>query len=112
MVGLYGVVAFSVGRRTGEIGIRMALGASRGAVWRLVLADAAALVGAGMVAGLLVAGLVTRLLAAFLVPDLSAGDPISFLATAALLGVVGLIAAWVPARRAVSIDPSIALRTD
>jgi predicted permease len=112
MVGLYGVVAFSVGRRTAEIGIRMALGASRRAVWRLVVGDAAVLVGCGTAAGLALAWFVTRPLGAFLVPELGASDPISFVVPAVLLATVGLLATWAPTRRALSIDPSITLRTD
>jgi predicted permease len=112
MVGLYGVVAFSVGRRTAEIGIRMALGASTRAVWRLVVGDAAVLVGCGTAAGLALAWLVTRPLGAFLVPELGASDPISFVAPAVLLATVGLLATWAPTRRALSIDPSITLRND
>jgi ABC-type antimicrobial peptide transport system permease subunit len=112
MVGLYGVVAFSVGGRTAENGIRMALGASRRAVWRLVGGDAAVLVGCGTAAGLALAWLVTRPLGAFLVPELGASDPISFVAPAVLLATVGLLATWAPTRRALSIDPSITLRSD
>ncbi len=81
-VGLYGVVAFNVGRRTGEVAVRMALGASRRAVLRLVLVDTAWLAGFGIVAGLVLALVATPLLSSFLVAELSANDPVSFAATA------------------------------
>ena len=112
MVGLYGVVSFAVSRRTSEIGIRIALGASRNAVVRLVLSDGAVLVGAGLVAGLGFAFIATRPLAAFLVAELPSRDPWSFAGSAILLLLTSLLACWNPAQRATRIAPAIALRAD
>ncbi len=110
-VGLSGVIAFSVSQRTREIGVRMALGADRGDVLRSVLSQGARLAGLGLVLGLGGAALATPLLGTLLV-NVSPTDPLTFAATAASLLAVALLAAWIPARRAASVDPVTALRTD
>jgi predicted permease len=108
-VGLYGVMAYSVSRRTREIGIRMALGAQSGDVLRLVLRESLMLVAVGVLLGLIVAFAATRLLAGFLY-GVSPTDPAAFIGIAALLAVVALIASLVPARRAAKVDPLVAFR--
>jgi predicted permease len=112
MVGLYGVVAYTVARRTSEIGIRLALGASRHAVLRLVLSDATVLVGMGLGIGLALAFFILQPLTSFLVATLPARDPVSFAASAALLFATSLVASWNPARRAMTISPGVALRVE
>jgi len=110
-VGIYGVVAFSVARRTQEIGIRMALGAARGDVLRLVVGEGARLAAIGVGAGILASLAVTRL-ASSLLFGVSATDPVTFAAVASLLAAAALGASYLPARRAVRLDPSIALRRE
>ena len=112
MVGLYGVVAFAVSKRTSEIGIRVALGASNRNVVSLVLSDSGLLVGAGLLLGLAAAFVVTQPLAAFLVAELPSRDPISFAASGLLLFFTSLAASWAPARRATRIAPAVALRAE
>ena len=108
-IGLYGVMAFAVSRRTRELGIRVALGASPGDVFRLVLRQGMALVIAGLVLGLVVAAIVTRLLTSFLY-GVSATDALTFTAIPVLLTLVALLACYLPARRATKVEPLIALR--
>jgi predicted permease len=108
-MGLYGVLAFNVARRTREIGIRMALGAGAAQVRAMVVVDMALMMGAGLAAGLGAAWFAGRLIRSVLfrtAPD----DPIVFVAAALLLAVVAVAAAYVPARRATGVDPMIALR--
>lgn len=109
-IGLYGVLAYAVARRTREIGIRMAVGATGRQICAMVLGDAGWMVAIGSGIGLGIALLVTEPLSIFLVPGLSPKDPVSFAAVAVVLGVSALLAALGPVRRAVGVDPMKALR--
>ena len=108
-LGLYGVVAYSVSRRTREVGVRLAIGAGQGDVLLMVIREGMALVGLGMAFGVLAAFGAGRLVSNWLY-GVEAYDPITFLAVPAVLGVVALLANLVPARRATRIDPMAALR--
>ncbi|MBA4137779.1 MAG: hypothetical protein C0518_10725 [Opitutus sp.] len=110
-VGLYAVVAQNTARRTREIGIRMALGASAGRVVRLVLGRGLIQLALGLVLGLGGALAVTRLMSSVL-GLVSPTDPVVFVSVAALLSAIGLFACWLPARRAAHIPPTVALRTE
>ena len=108
-IGLYGVMSFAVARRTRELGIRVALGAQPGDVFRLVLMQGMTLVIAGLALGIGVALAVTRLLASFLY-GVSTMDALTFTAIPALLTLVALLACYLPARRATKVEPLVALR--
>jgi len=109
-VGLYGVMGYSVVRRTREIGIRIAIGATRGDISRMVLLDSARLTLAGSAIGLFVALFLTKPLAMFLVPGLKPADPVSFGAVLMIMILNGVLAAWGPVRRAMAVDPNTSLR--
>jgi putative ABC transport system permease protein len=108
-IGIYGVLAYSVAQRTHEIGIRMALGAQRGDVVRMILAQGARIAGAGVVVGILASFGLTRLMTNLLF-SVSPADPATFAAVAIVLVLVALLASYVPARRTLRVDPMIALR--
>lgn len=110
-LGLYGVIAYMVARRRNEIGLRMALGADRSSVIRLVLREAILLLGAGLVAGVVLALAVGRA-AATLLFGLSPHDGTSLVAASVLLAAIALIASYIPARRAASLNPMVALRNE
>jgi ABC-type antimicrobial peptide transport system permease subunit len=108
-VGIYGVISYSVSQRTREIGVRMALGAARRDVNRLVLREGVPLIVAGLAFGLAAAFGLTRLMSALLF-GVSPVDPITFAAVSTALAAVALVASYLPARRASSMDPTEALR--
>jgi predicted permease len=109
VIGAYGVIAYGVAQRTQEFGIRLALGASRGDLRRLVLRQGLALTGAGIGIGLIAAIYATRLMSGMLF-DVRPGDPLVFSAAALILAVVAMLACYLPARRAARVDPMVALR--
>ena len=111
MAGVYGVMAYAVGQRSSEVGLRIALGASTGSVFRLVLGQGLALAGLGLALGLAAAVIGTRLLTTMLF-RVQPNDPVVYLAVAVLLGIVALVACFVPARRASRIDPLTAMRQE
>jgi putative ABC transport system permease protein len=108
-LGLYGVMAYVVTHRVREIGIRMALGGRPGEVTRLVLLEGLQVTGTGILVGLLLSFVLTRLLRGILV-GVGPGDPATYAGVAVLLGMVGLVATYIPARRATRVNPVEALR--
>lgn len=109
VIGIYGVVAYVAAQRTREIGIRMALGADRGAVSRLFVRHGLALIASGITVGLIAAALVTRVMASLLF-GVKATDPMTYAIVAIGLTATALLATYIPARRASRIDPAVALR--
>jgi ABC-type lipoprotein release transport system permease subunit len=108
-VGVYGVVSYSAGLRTREIGVRMALGATRAQIVRLIVRDGAIVVAIGLAAGMIASRWLAQALVGLL-HEVTPADPVAFVAVAVLLSLAGLVAAYVPARRATSADPLDALR--
>jgi predicted permease len=110
-IGLYGLLAYTVNRRTGEIGIRMALGAERGRIVRMILGETLLLIGCGLLIGVPAAALASRLITSQLF-GLKPGDPITFLAACLVMAAVALAASYWPARSAATVDPMRALRME
>jgi putative ABC transport system permease protein len=110
-IGVYGVLSYSVSQRAQEIGIRMALGAERRRVFSLIVGYGLRLAGIGIVVGLAGAWGVTRLLRTILY-NVTATDPLSFGGVAVFLTIMAVLASYLPARRAMAVDPIIALRRE
>jgi putative ABC transport system permease protein len=110
-VGIYGVISYSVSQRTHEIGIRMALGAQRGHVLRMILVQAMKIVGAGIIVGLLLSLALVEFMSSLLF-SVSAIDPATFMGVAVLLALTAMLACYIPVHRALSVDPVVALRQE
>ena len=111
VVGLYGVKAYSVARRTREIGIRMALGAQAGAVLRMIMREGAVMLISGVAIGLLLAVATARIVSGILY-GIGALDPVAFVVAPAVLSIAAAIAMWLPARRATRVNPVQALHAE
>jgi ABC-type antimicrobial peptide transport system permease subunit len=110
-IGVYGVMSYAVARRTQEVGIRMALGARRTQVLGMVIRDGMRAIAVALAAGIVIAAAATRLLASQLF-GISTIDPLTFATVPLLLGVVALVACYLPALRASRVDPIVALRAE
>jgi predicted permease len=109
LVGVYSVISYAASQKTHEIGVRMALGANRGDILKMVLRQGFILVGAGLIAGLVMTFLAARGIGSLLV-GVSPSDPVTLISVALLLAVVGLVASYIPARRAMNVEPLRALK--
>jgi putative ABC transport system permease protein len=110
-VGIYGVISYSVNQRTQEIGVRMALGAERRDVLKLIVGEGVVLTFCGVASGLMAASVLTRLMQSLLF-DVNATDPLTFMTVSSLIAVVALLACYLPAWRATKVDPMVALRSE
>jgi ABC-type antimicrobial peptide transport system permease subunit len=110
-IGLYGLMAYAVNRRTGEIGLRMALGAERARIAGMIVRETLLLAGCGLVIGVPVAAFASRLMASQLF-GVKPGDPLTIAGASVLMGAVTVVASYLPARRAASVDPMQALRSE
>jgi putative ABC transport system permease protein len=108
-VGVYSVISYAAAQKTHEIGVRMALGADRGDILKMVVRQGLILVGTGLIAGLVLTFLAARGIGSLLV-GVSPSDPLTLISVAMLLAVVGLVASYIPARRAMNIEPLRALK--
>jgi predicted permease len=111
VIGVFGVISFSAAQRTREIGIRMALGAQPGQVIGIIFRQGVVIVGTGVMIGILAAGAIAKLVGSFLV-NVSAFDPLTYLAVGSLLAAIALLASFLPARRATRVDPAMVLRQE
>ena len=111
VVGIYGVVSYSVAQRRQEIGVRVALGAQPSDVFRLVVRQGAFLATAGVAIGLLASWILTPVLRSWLY-EIEPGDPLTFIGVAAILVAIALLATAIPARRATKVDPVLAMRAE
>ena len=111
IIGLYGIKAYSVARRTREIGIRMALGAQRTAVLRMIMREGSIMLLCGVALGLVLAAATGKVVSGILY-GVGALDPIAFASAPVILAIAALIATWIPARRATRVNPMVALRTE
>jgi ABC-type antimicrobial peptide transport system permease subunit len=110
-LGIYGVTAYSVGQRAQEIGLRMAIGAGRRDILQLIVGKGLRVITAGIAVGLIGAALLTRLLTSLLF-GATPTDPVTYVVVSSVLAVVALLACYVPATRALRIDPVVALRAE
>jgi putative ABC transport system permease protein len=108
LVGVYGVISFAASQKTHEIGVRMALGAQRWDVLKMIFGEGLLIVGVGLALGLAAVLTASRVMGQFLI--VSATDPLTYITVSALLALVALLACYIPARRAMNVDPMVALR--